>query len=109
MSEKEIKDINTLEDAQKHLVELAEQGPGEKYEQEVEQEDPVKLEEARKKLMLMINIKCKGVGQDVILGTIKPNVYKMNISDCDNMREMIKKKGMHGLPMVLKKHVKQGK
>lgn len=101
------KDISNIEEAQKQLEELTGKGPDEEYVKQVEEEDPVKLEEARKKLMLMINIKCKGVGQDVILGTIKPQVYQMNISDCDNMREMIKKKGMYGLPMLLKKHVKQ--
>ena len=101
MSEK-----NEIKDVAKELEDLSSRQPEEEYKKQVEEEDPVKLEEARKKLMLMINIKCKGIGQDVIRGTIRPQVYQMNISDCENMTVMIKKKGMYGLPMALKKRTR---
>lgn len=89
------------------IDELSALRPEEEYQKEIENEDPVILEQARKKLMLMVNIKCKGAGQDVISGQIKPMVYSMNTSDCEKMCEIIKKKGMFGLPMMIKKQTKR--
>lgn len=88
------------------INELAEIAPEDEYQTQVNSEDPEMLEQARKKLMLMVNVKCKGVGQDIIAGQIKPMVYKMNIADCEKMALMIKKKGMYGLPLMLKTHTK---
>lgn len=88
------------------INELAEMAPEEKYNEQTEAEDPEMLEQARKKLMLVINVKCKGIGQDVIAGQIKPMVYQMNIADCESMAQLIKKKGMYGLPLVLKTRTK---
>lgn len=85
---------------------LSELRPEEEYREKLKEEDPEELERARKKLMLMINIKCKGAGPDVINGQIKPMVQEMNIADCENMIKMIKKHGMYGLPMMLKKRTK---
>ena len=88
------------------IDELTALHPEEEYQQEVAQEDPEELEKARKKLMLMITIKCKGTAPGIIDGQIKPMVYSMNISDCENMTQMIKKKGMFGLTGLLNKQVK---
>ena len=95
-----------IQEIEKEIDELSATNPEDEYKKKVEEEDPEKLEEARKKLMLMINIKCKGIGLATIQGKIKPMVYQMNISDCENMAQKIKKKGMYGLPMDLKSHTK---
>lgn len=73
-----------------------------------QEEDPDALMKARKKVLLMLNMKCKGIPQDIIIGQIKPMVEQMNIADCENMAQMIKKKGMYGLPIALNKKVKHG-
>ena len=93
---------NTL----KEINELSAAQPEEEYKKQVEEEDPEKLEEVRKKLMLLINIKCKSVGPAVIQGQIKPMVYQTNIADCENMIELIKKKGIKGLYSLIKKQNK---
>lgn len=93
------------------MNQLSETHPEEEYAEQVEAEaleDPEALEKARKKLMLMITMKCKGMSSDLIIGQIKPMVYKMNISDCENMTKTIKKKGMYGLPLMLNKKIKHG-
>ena len=97
----------SIKKAADELEALAATSPEEEYKQKVDEEDPEELEEARKKLMLIINVKCKGIGTDVIMGKIKPMVNEMNIADCKNMTEMIKKKGMYGLPFVLKQKTKR--
>lgn len=91
------------------MNELSELNPEEEYKQEVaaeESDDPEALEIARKKVMLMVNVKCKGISPSIITSQIKPMVYNMNIKDCENMAAMIKKKGMYGLPIMLKKKTK---
>jgi hypothetical protein len=80
--------------------------PEEEYKKQVEEEDPEKLAEVRKKLMLLITVKCKSVGPLVIQGQIKPMVYQANIKDCENMIEMIRKKGIKGLYAMIKKENK---
>lgn len=98
---------NNLKETEKKLEELIETQPEDEYKKKVEAEeadDPEKLAEVRKKLMLLINVKCKGVGPGVIQGQIKPMVYKSSISDCENMIEMIKKKGMYGLARTVTKY-----
>ena len=95
-----------IQEIEKEIDTLSATNPEDEYKKKVEEEDPEKLEEARKKLMLMINIKCKGIGIPTIQGKIKPMVYQMNIADCENMTQKIKKKGMYGLPIALKTHTK---
>lgn len=90
----------------KEIEELSATQPEEEYKQKVEEEDPEKLEEIRKKLMLLINIKCKSVGPSVIQGQIKPMVYQTNIADCEKMIELIKKKGIQGLYSMITKQNK---
>ena len=90
----------------KEIEELSATQPEEEYKQKVEEEDPEKLEEIRKKLMLLINIKCKSVGPSVIQGQIKPMVYQTNIADCEKMIDLIKKKGIQGLYSMITKQNK---
>ena len=97
---------NNNENVVKEIEMLTATQPEEEYKQQVEEEDPVKLEEVRKKLMLLINVKCKSVGPSVIQGQIKPMVYQTNIADCENMIELIKKKGIKGLYSIIKKENK---
>lgn len=81
----------------KEIEELSATQPEEEYKQQVEEEDPEKLEEVRKKLMLLINIKCKSVGPAIIQAQIRPMVYQASIADCENMIKMIKEKGVTGI------------
>lgn len=98
---------NKNEKVLEKIDELTAIHPEEEYRNEVESEDPELLEKARKKLMIMITAKCKGVNVGLIEGQIKPMVYSMNISDCENMTEMIKKKGMFGLMAMIDKQTKK--
>ena len=95
--------IKDNENIVKEIEDLSATQPEEEYKKQVEEEDPAKLEEVRKKLMLLINIKCKSVGPAVIQGQIKPMVYRASIADCENMIELIKKKGIKGLYSVITK------
>ena len=97
---------NENENIVKEIEELTATQPEEEYKKKVEEEDPEKLEEARKKLMLLINVKCKSVGPVVIQGQIKPMVYQTGIEDCEKMIELIKKKGIKGLYAIIKKENK---
>lgn len=97
---------NSNENILEKIDELSSAHPEDEYQREMEEEDPVALEEARKKLMVMISAKCKGIAPGMISGQIKPMVYSMNISDCKNMTEIIKKKGLFGLLGMLNKEVK---
>ena len=100
---------NNNENIVKEINELSATQPEDDYKKQVEEEDPVKLEEVRKKLLLLINVKCKSIGPSVIQGQIKPMVYQTNIADCEKMIELIKKKGIQGLYSVITKKNKMVK
>lgn len=88
---------------EKEIADLTATQPEEDYKKQVAEDDPEKLEEVRKKLLLLINIKCKSIGPSVIQGQIKPMVYQTGIADCEKMIELIKKKGIQGLYSVITK------
>lgn len=101
-----MKTNTNTEDIQNKIEQLSEIAPDEEYEKETNSEDPEEQARARKKLILMINMKCKGIDMAVIRGQILPMVEKMNIADCEELTKIIKKKGMYGLPIMLNKKVK---
>lgn len=98
------------EDIAKKIDELAATHPDEEYAQEVANDDPEKLAEARKRLLIIMTMKCKGsISPAVITGQLKPMVEQMSLSDCENMTKMIRKRGLWGLTMALKKQTKETK
>lgn len=102
-----MKNENDNKDIAKKMDELAATHPDEEYAQDVQNDDPEKLAEARKKLLIVMNMKCKGsVSPAVLTAQLKPMVEKMSLADCENMTKMISKHGVFGLTMALKKHTK---
>ena len=90
MNDKNEKILNKID-------ELSEIRPEDDYQKKLEEEDSEALEKARYKLMTLISMKCKGAPAGMVDGQIRPMVYSMNISDCENMTEIIRKKGLFGL------------
>ena len=83
--------------------------PSPEYVAAVAQEDPAELEEARKKLMMLIRIKCGSLGTNTIERQLKPMVYSMNLADCKGMHSALSKKGVLGLVSMLAKHKRMEK
>lgn len=75
--------------------------PDEEYIKATAEEDQEKLDDARKRLYNIIRLKCSSIGPSVIEEQIRPMVYAMNLSDCENMYEVISKRGIVGLASML--------
>ena len=80
--------------------------PDEEYAAEVAKDDPEELDQARRKLMILLQAKCRSVGNDVIKYQIKPMVYSMSLSDCTEMYRVISQKGIVGLMSMVTRHNK---
>ena len=83
--------------------------PDAEYAAMVAEEDAEELEKARKRLMLLLYQKCGNLGKSVLDGQLKPMVYSMSISDCNNMYDVISKHGVMGLMRMSMKHNREEK
>ena len=83
--------------------------PDEEYASEVAKEDPEELEKARSRVMSILRVKAKGLGGDAIAQQIRPMVYSMSISDCNNLYDVLSKHGIMGLARMAAKHNKEAK
>ena len=83
--------------------------PDEEYASEVAKEDPEELEKARNRLMTLLRIKCKSLGNDMLTLQIQPMVYSMSLSDCNQMYDVLNKKGIFGMMSMVAKHNKETK
>ena len=83
--------------------------PDEEYAAKVAEEDAEELEKARSRLMIMLRRKCACLGNATLEQQLKPMVYSMSISDCNNMYNVIDKHGLLGLTRMAMKHNKAEK
>ena len=83
--------------------------PDEEYSSEVAKEDPEELDKARSRLMTLLRVKCKSIGGDTLALQIQPMVYSMSISDCNQMYNVLEKKGIFGLLHMVTQHNKENK
>lgn len=83
--------------------------PDADYVAEAEKDDPEELAQSRRKLMVLLRAKCGSVGNDVLTFQIQPMVYSMTLKDCNNLYDLVKKKGVAGLLGAFNKHNKMVK